>query len=1146
MGDGKYFIEAQNSSGIDALVLFAIAAHESAYGTSSIAHAKNNLFGYGAYDSSPGASAYSFNDLESGIVGIANKIGKYYVSDRGQDTLYKIEHDPAGTGYKYASDQQWDTKVAGHLEKFMSDLGISFGDDGFAGLRNAVVDNTTATQEATVKEKTISEQIDEILKTSTSYSQNTIDDYMKYVAERDIMNNVEDQARIYGEDDAADTVSNSRKLRDLEETFSMQLDLYTESGKKLLEQYDALQKLYWEKVESGADTEVLSEIITAMSEVSAKIDSVSDKWQNAIEDMGESFTAIIGNITSTFTEAISRSDRYISNLEHMLNVTGDNKLIRDIYLSIQQEQNSQIANTKAIMEAVSQTAAYQRNESESNSALGNVALKEYAATQGNKVRNIYSDYIGSFGDYESWFNSNGTINTEAMTKAIADYDDNLKEKATDFANWLTQYKVVWSNEAAQQFPDIMSKFTSEEIHSFFDGNGEITRAAYDMLSEIEDTDYKNRLSLFLTYQSSLKKIYYEGQENLNKYIEDRYSTWEKLVDNAKDSLSSITGIYDTLKSAAKEYADSGFITIDTLQNILSYGVNYLSLLKDENGVLKINEETIKKVTAARLQDYAIQEGLNYISQLQLALEEDNAEKLQGLLSVQEDLTASTWGYVYAKLAELNLSDQEYTAAKNRLDTLRQITDIAKTSIGQETGKNLEALNSQSDALEKILEYTIAIIKQEKQDRIEALNDELQAYRDIINAQKESLSLSREQNNYNKTVSEKLKEISKLQTQINQLSLDDSREAQAEKKSLEEELAELQTDLSDYQADYAYDATVDALDKMTESYEEYTNNKIEAIEDEMSSYQKLYDEALVRIKTDGESLFSQFINWNYEYGNDIEETIITAWDNAIDKLKEYNFNYEKALRNIKNGISASDDNDFDTIGGSSSQNDSSILSNSSGYSNSNASITDLVALMKTNSSSWAASSDKESLERANVNLANKLNDLYHLGVYFDEGTGLWKLPDGSNLYDRYHTGGIAGGVNTLKDNEVMAVLEKGEAVLDAPKKESLYRFIDISTYMLEKFGISAANISSAFTSELKPMSGYFDSLNSDTSSSIDGIKERDLKFNVESLEVTTPIQVIQKLDEASIKEYSEEIGSISAEYIQKGFTKRGIRLPSGLL
>ena len=78
-----------------------------------------------------------------------------------------------------------------------------------------------------------------------------------------------------------------------------------------------------------------------------------------------------------------------------------------------------------------------------------------------------------------------------------------------------------------------------------------------------------------------------------------------------------------------------------------------------------------------------------------------------------------------------------------------------------------------------------------------------------------------------------------------------RQAQAEKKSLEEELAELQTDLSDYQADYAYDATVDALDKMTESYEEYTNNKIEAIEDEMSSYQKLYDEALVRIKTDGE-------------------------------------------------------------------------------------------------------------------------------------------------------------------------------------------------------------------------------------------------------------------------------------------------------
>ena len=48
------------------------------------------------------------------------------------------------------------------------------------------------------------------------------------------------------------------------------------------------------------------------------------------------------------------------------------------------------------------------------------------------------------------------------------------------------------------------------------------------------------------------------------------------------------------------------------------------------------------------------------------------------------------------------------------------------------------------------------------------------------------------------------------------------------------------------------------------------------------------------------------------------------------------------------------------------------------------------------------------------------------------------------------GGIAGDNPTLKQNEIMAVLEKGEAVLDEQKEKGLYRLVEFATTLSDKF------------------------------------------------------------------------------------------------
>ena len=65
---GNAFVRAQNRYGINALLMFAKAMHESAAGTSAIARANNNLFGLGAVDSAPGANAWDFDTPADSVI----------------------------------------------------------------------------------------------------------------------------------------------------------------------------------------------------------------------------------------------------------------------------------------------------------------------------------------------------------------------------------------------------------------------------------------------------------------------------------------------------------------------------------------------------------------------------------------------------------------------------------------------------------------------------------------------------------------------------------------------------------------------------------------------------------------------------------------------------------------------------------------------------------------------------------------------------------------------------------------------------------------------------------------------------------------------------------------------------------------------
>ena len=102
-GLGQAFCRAEKAYGVNGVILAAICAHESGWGTSRLARERNNLAGLGAYDCSPG-KAMCFDSREECVFYLARLL-----RDKPGDSLAEI-------GIWYASDPYWAAKVAGCMK----------------------------------------------------------------------------------------------------------------------------------------------------------------------------------------------------------------------------------------------------------------------------------------------------------------------------------------------------------------------------------------------------------------------------------------------------------------------------------------------------------------------------------------------------------------------------------------------------------------------------------------------------------------------------------------------------------------------------------------------------------------------------------------------------------------------------------------------------------------------------------------------------------------------------------------------------------------------------------------------------------------------------------------------------------------------
>ena len=128
--NAEYFYYIEQQYNINGIFVAAIGIHESAWGTSRISQNKKNLFGYGAYDSSPYSSSYSFSTYSEGIDLIARVLVKHYLNPKGiaiyggesATGKYYNGNTVSAVNQKYATDKNWANKVYSYMEYLYSKL----------------------------------------------------------------------------------------------------------------------------------------------------------------------------------------------------------------------------------------------------------------------------------------------------------------------------------------------------------------------------------------------------------------------------------------------------------------------------------------------------------------------------------------------------------------------------------------------------------------------------------------------------------------------------------------------------------------------------------------------------------------------------------------------------------------------------------------------------------------------------------------------------------------------------------------------------------------------------------------------------------------------------------------------------------------
>lgn len=312
-------------------------------------------------------------------------------------------------------------------------------------------------------------------------------------------------------------------------------------------------------------------------------------YDDALKDSGLSYLGFnkntVDSILSYYDKLIAKQSELAVSYEELL-AAGDKAAADKVYKQWQ-ENGKQIA-------AVSEKVENYRNtiKDVNQTILGLTdTVTDHITGRAGVVPNLEQVLEAASGVSESIEDVSDTVE-----EAGAKYDK-VNEGAENFAKHISQDTTALSDNAkaleivtaAQEelaktgtlSLDTVSKLVSlgeDWVYVLFDENG-----AIDLTSD------------------ALNQLINRTQEQIAQsgyLIEKTESTTDSMKDLSAQ-IDDVQSALATLKEAQAEYEESGSITVDTLQKLLELGDEYLDLIIDEEGQLRINEDAVNDLVESK-------------------------------------------------------------------------------------------------------------------------------------------------------------------------------------------------------------------------------------------------------------------------------------------------------------------------------------------------------------------------------------------------------------------------------------------------------------------------------------------------------------------------------------------------------------------
>lgn len=533
----------------------------------------------------------------------------------------------------------------------------------------------------------------------------------------------------------------------------------------------------------------------------------------------------------------------------------------------------------------------------------------------------------------------GSVRTET-TSLYKQFEDDLKIAEAAYASYIETVEAANNGD----------KRAARQLESKREAYNNAATAAENTYKAIADAT--GQLSVYADGYSDANYKLGECTDQLNGFyhtISNNSNNVKNVSDSIKQlsedgvdltaTLTTLESSMDLLSDAEDEMAETGSLSLKTINSLLEAGKAELLIVDEETNSIRLNTQALKDQIVARVDNQiaivkeSIAENEDLIRTLenerktrQLTTEEiyrmADARKLLAEQTHKVDILEATKESVFndtgiaskaktyenvaldnfkKKVAHREKMNQYLNKEEEHLKDLIYAYDkLCKTAeerqeieemifdVQQDYNQRLaDEYEKQQDALETMIEYAINMIKKQKEEEIDAIKETTEEYRKQYDMRKKALEKEKNEEDYENDLAEKQKAVTDLEAKITALQYDDSAEAAKKRLELEEDLAEAKKELDELQRERYFEEQEEALDEEMDRFEEEQDEKEKIIEDYLDDEGQIRSDAIKDMESDYNAFYKRLEEYCNKYEGSVSQDIKDAWDDAKTALDSFN-------------------------------------------------------------------------------------------------------------------------------------------------------------------------------------------------------------------------------------------------------------------